>query len=332
MERVRQSLETRTRVHLLTGFLGGGKTTLLQRYLASKAADDTAVLINEFGAVSLDHGLIGAADDVVEVLADGCLCCTVVDRLGQSLRALLARRKRHGRPFRELIIETSGLACPEPILNTIRADYVLDEYLEIGSVVATLDCRDADHVLDHYGEAARQLCAADRIVLTKPDLVDGRRVEQIKAMARALNPIAVIDTAADLASAMGGLFERRDDAPRPSLTVPERGRHQASLRSVALTYDEPLDWARFSLWLTAMLNRHGRSLLRFKGVLQVAGYPWPLVIHSVQHLMYPPRHLARLPKGQSGSALVFITDGLDPQRIVASLDRCMAQSGLPMAA
>ena len=332
LDRVRQSHDERARVHLLTGFLGSGKTTLLKRYLAATHPGDVAVLINEFGAVSLDDGLIGVADDNVEVLSSGCLCCTVLDRLGQSLRTLLARRKQVGRPVREIVIETSGLACPEPILNTIRRDYVLNEYLELGAIVATLDCRDADHVLQRYREAARQVCAADRIVITKADLVDGGRVQQIRALARALNPFAAIEVATESTAVVSRLFDETDDRARAPLASTIDANHTAAFRTLALTYETPLDWARFSLWLTALLNRHGRSLLRFKGILDVRGYAQPVVIHGVQHLMYPPRHLARSAPGRSGSALVFIVDGLDPSRIVASLDRYLGQAALPMAA
>lgn len=332
MERVRQSHDQRAQLHLLTGFLGSGKTTLLRQYLAARATRDVAVLINEFGAVSLDDGLIGVADDVVEVLASGCLCCTVLDRLGQSLRTLLAKRKEAGAPVREIVIETSGLACPEPILNTIHRDYVLDEYLQVGAIVSTLDCRDADHVLRQYREAARQLCAADRIVLTKADLVDAGRVREVWAMARAINPFASIDVASESKGFVPRLFDRAEDAARAPLDASNAAGHGSAFRSIALTYPEPLDWARFSLWLTALLNRHGRSVLRFKGILQVRGYAQPVVIHSVQHLMYPPRHLQRLPRAQPGSALVFIVDGLDPDRLAASLDRYMGQAALPLAA
>jgi G3E family GTPase len=319
-------------LHVLTGFLGSGKTTLLKRYLATRATDEVAVLINEFGTISLDDGLIGVPDDVVEVLASGCLCCTVLDRLGESLRGLLARRKQARVPVREVVIETSGLACPEPILNTIRQDYVLDEYLAVGSVVATLDCRDAGHVLQRYREAARQVCAADRIVLTKADLVEGSRVREVRAMARALNPFATIETATESTMMIPRLFDDIDDRPRATLTDSADANHTPGFRSMALTYAEPLDWARFSLWLTALLNRHGRSVLRFKGILDVQGYPQPIVIHSVQHLMYPPRHLSRSPHGRRGSALVFIVDGLDPARIAASLDRHLGQGAMPLAA
>jgi G3E family GTPase len=332
LERVRQSPDTRARLHLLTGFLGSGKTTLLRRHLASRETQDVAVLVNEFGAVSLDDGLIGVSDDVVEVLASGCLCCTVLNRLGQALRALIAKRKKAGLPVRDVIIETSGLACPEPILNTIRSDYVLDEYLQIGAIVAVLDCRDADHVLPRYREAARQLCAADRIVLTKADLVDGQRVERVRAMARAINPFAAIDVATESTAFVPRLFERGDDGARVSPQPDRSASHEADFRSIALTYRSPLDWARFSLWLTSLLNRHGRSVLRFKGILQVHGHAQAVVIHSVQHLMYPPRHLRHLPRGQTGSALVFIVDGLEPDRIAASLDHYMGQIAMPLAA
>jgi G3E family GTPase len=252
----------------------------------------------------------------------------VSERLRESLQALLSERKRQAaRSFSDVVIETSGLACPEPILNTIRSDYVLREYLRVGTVTATLDCVTALETLDRYPEAVRQVVAADRICVTKGDLVDRRRIERLVERARELNPFAVVDIANSPGFAHSMLFDRT--MPRHMAAFDMRApEHRSSYASFALEFERPLDWGRFSLWLTALLNRHGRSMLRFKAILALARNARPVVIHGVQHLMFPPRHLEKLPDGQHGSNLVFIVDGLDPDRVVRSLERFMAQPSL----
>jgi G3E family GTPase len=332
LDRVRQSTDTPTLVHLLTGFLGSGKTSLLQRYLRVVPSADTAVLINEFGEIGLDHRLVRAGDASVQLLANGCLCCAVSGRLRDSLRALLAERKRpEVAPFSRLIIETSGLDCPEPILNTIRSDYALTEYLRIGTVVTALDALTGAQILARYPEATHQLTAADRVVLTKADLVEPASIAALIARVRALNPFAAIDVANAPAFSPAGLFDGAGEprAAQPGDLLPH---HRSAYRSFALGFEQPLDWGRFSLWLAALLNRHGRSVLRFKGILQLRGNARPIVIHGVQHLMSPPRHLDRLPQGQRGSTMVFIVDGLEPDRIVRSLERCMDEPVTAIAA
>jgi G3E family GTPase len=323
LDRVRQSTDTPTTLHLLTGFLGSGKTSLLQRYLDATPCADTAVVINEFGQIGLDHRLVRASDASVRVLENGCLCCAVSDRLRDCLRELLAERKRQrGTAFSRLVVETSGLACPEPILNTIRSDYVLSEYLRVGTVATVLDAVTALDTLARFPEAVRQVAAADRIVVTKADLVTPQAIRLLVGHARELNPLASVDVANAPEHAYSRLFdptgERRREAP-----LDARGEHKTSYRSFALAFERPLDWGRFSLWLTSLLNRHGRSVLRFKAILQLAREARPVVIHGVQHLMFPPRHLSQLPDGQRGSQLVFIVDGMDPERIVRSLGRFM---------
>jgi G3E family GTPase len=310
-------------LHLLTGFLGSGKTSLLQRYLDATPGTDTAVVINEFGQIGLDHRLVRASEAGVRVLENGCLCCAVSDRLRDCLHELLAERKRRrGTSFRRLVIETSGLACPEPILNTIRSDYVLSEYLRIGTVATVLDAVTALDTLARFPEAVRQVVAADRIVVTKADLVTPQAIRHLVGHARTLNPFASLDVANAPAYAHARLFDATPQPPREAAGH-AGSEHASTYRSFALAFERPLDWGRFSLWLTSLLNRHGRSVLRFKAILQLAREARPVVIHGVQHLMFPPRHLPQLPEGQRGSQLVFIVDGIDPERVVCSLGRFM---------
>lgn len=310
----------------MTGFLGSGKSSLLQRYLATGAGDRTAVLINEFGEIGLDHRLIVAGDATVQLLDNGCLCCAVAGRLGECLRNMLTQRKRAGgAPFRELIIETSGLACPEPILNTIRADYALSEYLRIGTIVTTVDAVNAMDTLSRFPEASRQICAADHVVCTKADLVDASSLKELVARVAGLNPLANVDVANESTFQHAWLFAEPKQRIRVPDTVAGQRGHADSYRSFALSFAAPLDWARFVLWLTALLNRHGKSVLRFKAILELRGQDRPIVIHGVQHLMYPPKHLSHLPRGQVGSCMVFIVNDIDPARIVRSLSRLVSE-------
>ena len=332
LNRVKGSTDQAAVVHLVTGFLGSGKTSLLQRHLAAAPDEATAIVINEFGTVGLDHRLVVAGDMPIRVLEDGCLCCSVADGLRECLRGLLASRKRPGlRPLRRLIIETSGLACPAPILNTIRSDYALNEYIRIGAVVATLDAVNGLESLARFPEGAQQLCSADRILVTKADLVDAARVTATVAHARALNSLAAVEVAYRTNFDAATLFAL--DADRSPLAasavVPVT---HTGFSSFSLSHVQPVDWARFSMWLTALLNRHGRSVLRFKGILALRDQAQPVVLHGVQHLMYPPRHLDRMPEGQTGSKMVFIVQGIDPQAIARSLDRFLSEPAVLRAA
>jgi len=331
MDRVRQSVDRRTSIHLLTGFLGSGKTSLLQHYLRTPSGADTAVLINEFGEIGLDHRLVAAGTAGVQLVEGGCLCCAVSGVLGESLRLLLAERKRTDRPFSDLVIETAGLAYPEPILNTIRSDYALNEYLRIGTVVTVVDAVTAEQSFARHPEAVRQATVADRIVVTKADLVPPNQVTRVIQHVRSLNPFADIVVAGTLEFRRSALFDAASER-RETWSSEEVPTHRSTYRTFALAIEQPLDWARFSLWLAALLNRHGRSLLRFKAILELRGTSRPVVIHGVQHLMFPPRHLDRLPDGQRGSNLVFIVDAMDPERILRSLHRFMEQQTGPLAA
>jgi G3E family GTPase len=312
-----------TPVNLITGFLGSGKTTLLQRLLTDPALADTAVLINEFGEIGLDHHLLGRIDETMVLLPSGCLCCTIRGELASAIKDLHARRERGEIPaFRRLVVESSGLADPFPILSTVQADPVLRHHFRLGSVVTTVDA------VNGIGrpESVKQVAVADRLVLTKTDLVEDSAA--LVGALRRINPDAPLWTAAEQPGA-AALF---DDAVRsPLRAVSTNQQPHGAVQAFALAFEGALDWTMFGVWLTMLLNRHGAQVLRVKGILNVAGSATPVAVHGVQHLVHPPIHMAGWPDDDRRSRLVFIVDGLDRMAIERSLHAFLGR-GLGMAA
>jgi G3E family GTPase len=326
-----------TPVNLITGFLGSGKTTLLQRLLADPALADTAVLINEFGEIGLDHHLLERIDDTMVLLQSGCLCCTIRGELSAAIKDLHAKRELGQIPrFRRLVVESTGLADPFPILSTVQADPVLRHHFRLGNVITTVDAVNGMAQLARQPECTKQVAVADRLVLTKTDLADADSATALSARLRRLNPSAPLSRAAEapldaaallshdlFATAGRSEAARRwfaaEVAPREDAPAHDRNRHDETIHAFALTFDGPLDWTQFGLWLTMLLNRHGERLLRVKGILNVAGSPEPVAVHGVQHLVHPPIHMAAWPDADRRSRLVFIVDGLDRTLIERSL-------------
>jgi G3E family GTPase len=324
-------------VNLITGFLGSGKTTLLQRLLSHPALADTAVLINEFGEVGLDHHLLERIDDTMVLLQSGCLCCTIRGELSEAIKDLHSRRERGQVPrFRRLVVESTGLADPFPILSTVQADPVLRHHFRLGNVITTIDAVNGTGQLARQPECTKQVAVADRLVLTKTDLVDAEATDALIARLRRLNPSAPLSRAAEAPIDAEALLSHdlfatagRSDAarrwfaaevtPRGDEPASDRNRHGETIHAFALSFEGSLDWTLFGLWLTMLLNRHGEKLLRVKGILNVAGSAAPVAVHGVQHLVHPPVHMAAWPDGDRRSRLVFIVDGLDRGLIERSL-------------
>ena len=310
-----------TPVNLLTGFLGSGKTTLLRHLLASPEMTGTAVLINEFGEVGLDHQLVERIDETVVLLRSGCLCCTIRGELASAIRDLHGRRERGEVPaFRRLIIESSGLADPFPVLTTLKADPVLRYHFRAGTIITTVDAVNGLSQIERHAESIRQMAVADQLVLTKTDLTDPASIATLLARVRQINPDAPVSRAADFDA--GALLDhaapatrfRSSQADDPAVTS-----HAARIRSFVVTVSEPLDWTAFGIWLTMLLNRHGDRVLRVKGILHLAGEAAPVAIHGVQQLVHNPVHMAGWPNADRSSRIVFIVDGIDPALIRRSL-------------
>ncbi len=325
-------------VNVITGFLGSGKTTLLQKLLASPAFGDTAVLINEFGEVGLDHHLLRRIDDDIVLLQSGCLCCTIRGDLSTAIRDLYFRREQGEiPPFRRLVLETTGLADPTPILSTVMSDPVIRHHFRLGTVITTVDAVNGALHLRRQPESVKQAAVADRIVITKTDLAAAPDVAALRRSLTRLNPTApLIESANAMPDPELLLAQDAYDPARKSAEVaawfaaeaePEHAhphhhdvnRHDASISAFCLIYDKPIDWTAFGIWLSMLLHDRGEDVLRVKGLLNVVGVAAPVVIHGVQHLVHPPVHLDAWPDADRRSRIVFITRGLPRQTVEQSL-------------
>ncbi len=330
-----------TPVNVITGFLGSGKTTLLRRLLLSPLLADTAVLVNEFGEVGLDHHLLRRIDGEVVLLQSGCLCCTIRGDLGGAIRDLHSRRERGELPyFRRLVVETTGLADPVPILATILAEPVIRHHFRLGNVVTTVDAVNGALHLDRQPESVKQAAVADRILITKTDLASPDRVAALHRRLATLNPMAPIldsDPACRLDPDLLLAADRHDpgskseevgrwlaaELRRPAADAHrhahDRNRHDARIHAFCLRHEQPLDWTAFGIWLSMLLHSRGTDVLRVKGLLNVAGSDQPLVVNGVQHLVHPPFHLERWPDADRASRLVFIVRDIEQASIERSL-------------
>ncbi|WP_237214896.1 CobW family GTP-binding protein [Falsiroseomonas oryziterrae] len=315
---------------VLTGFLGAGKTTLLNALLAHPALADTAVLVNEFGEIGLDHLLVERLDGEAVLLNAGCLCCTV---RGDLIRALdgLWERILAGKAIRRVVVETTGLADPAPILATLMADPRMGARFVLDGVVTVVDAASGAATLDAQEEARRQAAVADRILLSKTDLADAEAVAALTARLRALNPVAPILEArhgdvAPEAILAAGPFDPAAKAPDVAHWIGaasrdhhhhhhhDPNRHGADIRALCLDFDAPLSWEGVGSFLEMLATTRGEAVLRVKGILDLVGEDRPVVVHGVQRVFHPPRRLAAWPEGEPRrSRLVFILRGLDPQ-------------------
>jgi G3E family GTPase len=329
-------------VIVVTGFLGSGKSTLLADVLKGDAARDTAVLVNEFGEVGLDHLLIGKVEMETVLLDNGCVCCAIRGELKDALAHLFSRRARgEVPPFSRVVLETTGLATPAPIMATLLGDRVVSSHYSIASVVTVVDAVNARQQRERHSEWLAQVAAADRLLISKTDLVDEAHVAALEAELERVNPAASMArrTVHDDASAVLGLAAhvpdfadfvrrtgmtsnaRRDDGEHPLARLSQHRENLSTLTSFSIDFDEAPDWPVFTLWFTMLLNRHGDNILRVKGLLAIRGESQPVVLHAVHHLVHPVLHLDAWPGGAPLSRLVFIAEGLDRDAVAASYRR-----------
>jgi G3E family GTPase len=309
-------------VVVLTGFLGSGKTTLLSGLLRDPALGETAVIVNEVGEIPIDHHLLRRVDERTVVLANGCVCCSLRGDLADELRDLLERRATgEVPPFSRVVVETTGLADPAPIVNTILTEPLLRHHYRLEAVVTTVDAMHAEAEAEREHEWARQTAAADRLCVTKTDVAEPEAVAALERRLAVANPLAqVLRTPLGEADAATVLAPVPHD---PRGLLDETHAHGAGVSSVALVLDRPVDWIAFGIWLTMLLQARGGDLLRVKGLLNVGG-PGPVLLNGVQHVFHPPVHLDGWPDEDERSRVVFIGRGLDRaelERSLAAFDR-----------
>lgn len=317
-------MSDRLPLFVVTGFLGSGKTTLLQRFLRAPGGEGSGVVVNEFGETGLDHQLMVHAAENVELIGNGCMCCARREDVGRALYDLVRMSRTAGQPhFSRAIIETSGLADPAPIVGTIARDPWLRQHVELVSIIAVVDAVAGLRNLKTFEEARRQVAISDALVVTKTDM---RAAEDARDIVRAAQKIAPDLQTHDAQDPDFSLFSLFDGIDRQALATQRGGMfaatevpdHDAAVGSFTLSLPARIDWPAFTLWLSALLHRHGDRILRVKGLIRTSAGVNPIVIHGVQHSMHPPVHLVGKDDGQK-SFLVFITRGLDRAQIEQSL-------------
>lgn len=345
-------------VSLLTGFLGSGKTTLLNNLVKHPDMIETAVLINEFGEIGLDHHLVEQVDDNTVLLNAGCLCCTIQGDLVNTLSEMFIKRVKKQVPyFRRVLIETTGLADPAPIIHMMMTAPVISNRYALDGIITTVDAVNADGQFNRHQESVKQAAVADRIVITKSDLVTPAELDALSERLDTLNPgapkvLAVMGEISPDQLFDTGLYDPksktidvqrwlRDEAYVKNADDDDHGhdhdhghhdhahdvnRHDESIAAFCVTREEPLDWEAFVAWVRILIGQHGEKLLRIKGILNIAGRDRPIAVHGVQHMFHDPAELAEWPDDDRRSRIVFITHDLDRSVIEDKLDSLTEQA------
>jgi G3E family GTPase len=311
--RLKRERGARIPVTVMTGFLGAGKTTLIQRFLESPEGQGTAVIVNEFGAVGIDDALVRDSAEQTVLLGNGCVCCITRSDLQLALRQLLIDRERGLVPgFARIVIETSGLADPAPILQTFSTDRALGGEFHIDVLLAVVDAVNGETNLKTAAEARKQVILADRLVVSKSDLAGAAEVELLVRRLQELNPRAAIDVA--VAGALDpDQFIAPATAGRSSFIA--EAEHSDGIASFVLERQKPMQWPAFTRAMETLIALRGSDLLRVKGILNVAGCQGPVVVQYVQHLAHPPVELQSWPDQNRNSRIVFITRNIAESQV-----------------
>ena len=349
-------------IYVLTGFLGSGKTTALNFLAKQSEFVRTLVLINEFGEIGLDHDLVTFSGDELAVqMASGCVCCTIRGDLVKTLHDAPGRFSRGGVPwFDRVVIETTGLADPAPILHTLMNEPTLVSRYRLQGVISTVDAVNGENSLDRHSEAAKQVAVADRLLLTKLDLAEESRLLTLTNRLRALNPAAPHYPAHNGAFDLDGLLSQgpyepsskvsdvlewlRDEAYEGSSSPSSNAhhtyhnidhghhhdlnRHDDEIRATCITLEEPVSGKAVDAWLEALLRWRGEDLLRVKGIIHVAELDAPMIIHGVQHIFHPPFVLPEWPSEDRRTRIVFIARNIEEETLRETLEVFRSAAGL----
>ena len=340
MSSQRDPLAGKLPVTLITGFLGAGKTTLVAKLLRHPGMDRVAVVINEVGEIGIDHDIVAMSSENIALLANGCICCSVRTDLQETLRDLFARR-RVGQvaEFDRVIIETTGLADPAPVVQTLASDTLIAAHFRLDGVVTLVDAVNAADQLREHAEPAKQIALADRVFITKSDIATPAQVQDLREAIEQINPGAGVSLLVDgevdpaqltnlgLASARAGAATLRflgeplqgEGSGGEARLLRKSKLHDAAIRTLSLRFEQPFDWTSFSAALELLATLRGPDLLRVKGIVNVEGQP--VVVQGVQHIFHPPVTLDRWPSADQGTRLVFIT-----RRIEAGTVRALLQA------
>jgi len=301
---------------ILTGFLGSGKTTLLNRLLRDPDMATTAVLVNELGDVGIDNLIVDRVDEDIVLLESGCVCCSVRDDLTSSLLALSARAERHEIPaFDHAVLETTGIADPGAILQLLMGDELICSHYRPGNVVTVVDACYALQNFDEIPEVTQQVLLADKLVLSKTDLVDGDRLRILRARLEGLNSMSPVYYSSDVSPA--DLFRTALELkPRKPIDVL---RHANRYATFHIGWQEAVSWPAIETWIEGLLSARGQDLFRIKGIMNIKGEECPVVFQAVQHSVYKPSHLQSWPGGAPRTDLVFIAKNFTEEAALNSL-------------
>lgn len=351
-----EEIEATTPITVITGFLGSGKTTLLSKLLRHPGMDKVAVIINEFGEVGLDHELVESSQGEPILMESGCLCCTLRTDLVQTLHDLFGRRARKEIPeFDRVVIETTGLADPAPIVHTLIADPLIGRCFHLDSVVATVDAAAGGQTLDAHDESLRQAAIADRLLITKTDIAEAQAVSALDERLNAINPGAdrfrVVDGEIEPSRLFGaGLYDPATKTADVQRWLNEEAfaddhhhehghdhhhhdhdhehghdhhhhhDHHDGVHAFCLYKEEIMPWESWVGFLQSLIDARGTDMLRIKGILNVEGLDQPVAVHGVQHVFHPPAILEKWPSDDRRSRLVFIAKDVPEQVIKTMLD------------
>ncbi|MFN7024329.1 MAG: CobW family GTP-binding protein [Pseudorhizobium sp.] len=354
---------SRVPVSIITGFLGAGKSTLLNRILKDPSASDTAVIINEFGEVGIDNLLVEASGDTLVELSNGCLCCTVRGELVDTLASMMdSMQTGRLKPIRRVVIETTGLADPAPVMQSVMGNPVIAQSYELDGLITVVDAVNALSTLERHPEAVKQVAVADRLILSKMTMVTHDELSRLHAQLDGLNPRAERldgDSSASAAASVleTGLYDASTKIPdvdrwlRHEMEGQAHGhdhhhhgaqhghqghhhhhhdvtRHRSSIRSFSLVHDQPIDPAALEMFVDLLRSAHGEKLLRMKAVVALSDNPErPLVLHGVQSIFHPPQRLRAWPAGSDRQTrMVLITQDLSEEFVS---DLFAAFTGVP---